>query len=158
MKKVLLFLTMAVVSLAVTAQQLAPQHIRRQAPVQKATVAENSMEYGYCGEFTLSLGFGMKGTMRAVMEVPAADAAKYAGVKITTVKVALGTFASNPNAQLFILPDLDGSEPIYSQSFTPVSNEWNEVVLETPYTIGQDGFFVGYQIDCTANNYPFGID
>lgn len=158
MKKVLLFLTMAVVSLAVTAQQLAPQHIRRQAPVQKATVAENSMEFGYCGDFTLSLGFGMQGTMRAVMEVPAADAAKYAGVKITTVKVALGTFASNPNAQLFILPDLDGSEPIYSQSFTPVSSEWNEVVLETPYTIGQDGFFVGYQIDCTANSYPFGID
>ena len=158
MRRVLLFMALAMISLTINAQQLSPNFVRQHAPVQKATVAENSMEYGYCGEFTLSLGFGMKGTMRAVMEVPAADAAKYAGVQITTVKVGLGTFASTPNAQLLILPDLDGSEPIYSQSFTPVSNKWNEVVLETPYTIGQDGFFVGYQIDCTANNYPFGID
>ena len=86
MKKVSLFLTLAVVSLAVTAQQLKPQHVRLQAPVaQKAAMAENTLEFGYCGDLVQNLGFGMKGTFRALMKVTAADATKFAGAKIVAV-------------------------------------------------------------------------
>ncbi len=160
MKKVLLFLTMAVVSLAVTAQQLTPQHVRLQAPkAQKAAMAENTLEFGYCGDLAQYLGFGMKGTFRALMKVTAADATKFAGTQIVSVKVGLGSFSSNPAAKIVILSDLNGSEPIYSQDFTPVKEDWNEVALGTPYTLDSKEFYVGYEIYASsAQNYPFGID
>ena len=160
MKKVLLFLTLAVVSLAVTAQQLKPQHVRLQAPVaQKAAMAENTLEFGYCGDLAQNLGFGMKGTFRALMKVTAADATKFAGAKIVAVKAGVGSFSVNPGAQIVILSDLNGSYPVYSQEFTPTKQAWNEVTLDTPYTLDSKEFYVGYQIYASSSqNYPFGID
>jgi hypothetical protein len=160
MKKVLLFLTLAVVSLAVTAQQLKPQHVRLQAPVaQKAAMAENTLEFGYCGDLAQNLGFGMKGTFRALMKVTAADATKFAGAKIVAVKAGVGSFSVNPGAQIVILSDLNGSYPVYSQEFTPTKQDWNEVTLDTPYTLDSKEFYVGYQIYASSSqNYPFGID
>ena len=160
MKKVLLSLALAVVSLALTAQQLAPQYARQQSPVvQKATTAEGSMEFGYCGDFVGSLGFSMKGTFRALMKVTAADATKYAGAQITAAKVAIGTFSLNPNAQIIILKDLNGSEPVLAQGFKPTASTWNEVALETPYTLNGEEIYIGYQISASSTqNYPFGID
>ncbi|MBO7317650.1 MAG: Omp28-related outer membrane protein, partial [Bacteroidales bacterium] len=153
-------MAMATASLALTAQQLVPQVARYQSPiVKKTTVAEGTMEYGYCGELATSLGFGMQGTFRSLMKIPAADAAKYAGAQITNVSVGVGSFSENPNAQIIILKDIQGSEPIYTQEFTPKKTSWNEVALETPYTINGEDIFVGFQISCsTKNDYPFGID
>lgn len=160
MKKVLLSLAMAVVSLALTAQQLAPQFARQQSPVvQKAATAEGSMEYGYCGEFASSLGFQMKGTFRALMKITADDATKYTGSQITGAKVGIGSFSTKPNAQIIILKDLNGSEPVYTQAFTPTATSWNEVTFDTPYTLNGEELYIGYQISATsAQNYPFGID
>ncbi len=157
MKKVLLSLAMAVVSLAVTAQQLVPQQLRQQVPVvQKATASDATIEYGFCGELAQSLGFAKLGTYRAFLKVPVADATKYAGAQITGVKVGLGEFAKDHNAQILILKDLEGSEPIYTQAFTPTQTSWNEVALETPYTINGEEIYIGYQIN--SGTSPFGVD
>ena len=160
MKKTLLFSALAAMALTLNAQELVPQFVRQQAPtVQKAVAAENTMEFAYCGEYAGSLGFGAKGTVRALMEVSATDAAKFAGAQISQVNVGIGSFGVNPKAQIIILSDLEGSEPVYAQEFTATQSDWNEVTLTTPYTIGQEGFFVGYQITASSSqNYPLGID
>ena len=158
MKKVLLLSVMAIMTLALNAQQLA--FAKCQVPaIQKAVAEENTMQFSYCGDFATMLGFRTAGTIRAVIEVPAETASKYNGTQVTNVKVGIGSFGLNPGAQIVFLRDLEGSEPIYSQEFKPTQKSWNEVTLETPFTITNEKFYVGYQIKVTSNqHYPLSID
>ncbi len=157
MKKVLLLSVMALVSLALNAQQLA--FAKMQAPAMQEAVEENSsMEFGYCGDFYGGLGFGA-GTGRALIEIPETTAQKFNGAQVTSVKVGIGTYGLNPKAKIIILKDLNVTDPVYSQDFKPKQNNWTEVELETPFTITGEKFYIGYQIySSSQNNYPLGID
>lgn len=46
----------------------------------------------------------------------------------------------------------------YEQEAEIHTNTWNEIILDNPYSIPQNGFFIGYQINATKNSSPLGFD
>lgn len=155
MKKTFLLTILAVLALAVNAQQLAVQPVQK-APMQKAPAAE-LMEFGYCGEPATDLGFKEALTYRMLIEIPAEKAAKFEGAEIKKVTFALGSL-TNTQAKVVIVNQKEDVATVYSQNASVQANAWNEVTLTTPYTIGTKGFFIGVQVDAQAADYPISVD
>lgn len=114
-------------------------------------------EFGYCGEKgSNNLKFGA-GTHRVLMEIPAEQADVFAGAKIKKVSFVLEKLASQ-SAKVVILNKKEDETPVYTQDVTIENDTWNEVTLTVPYTISKEGFFIGYEVEATASDYPLGLD
>lgn len=155
MKKTFLLTILAVLALAVNAQQFAVQPAQK-ATMQKAPAAE-LMEFGYCGEMETYLGLESELSYRILMEIPADRAAKFEGSQIKKVSFGLGSLTGN-SAKVIILNSLQDATPAYTQNTTVQAETWNEVTLTTPYTVGKDAFYIGYEVDATEEDYPIGVD
>ena len=157
MKKSILITALMAIAFSVNAQQVAMRQMVAERPIQQATAEEGSMEYGYCGDLYQYIGMGSATTYRVMIEIPASDAAKFEGANITKVNIGIGTI-SGTSAKVLILKQLTDNIAAYSQDVTVKGESWNEITLTTPYTIGNEGFFVGYEITGKAEDYPIGCD
>lgn len=139
MKKLLLLFTLILTAFAVNAQ-------------------DGEMEYGYCSnEVANRKGFNKQCTTNALIEIPAEQAAKFEGAQITKVKMYIGNYGST-KAKAVIYNSLDDVEPAYAEEGTVAANEWCEITLSAPYTIGTEAIYVGYQVECTHEDAPAAFD
>lgn len=169
MKKHILFLVAALMlsagtlSAANSAETLAlktkPVNNKTKKSVRKAAESEeSSIVFTYCQGFEMTLGMGESGvTLGAAMEIPKGTAQAWAGSKLTTVNIGLGA-TSNRNVTIFLKNDLEG-EAFYTQTVLMNPNDWNEVELDTPYTLTGERFFIGYSVRTrSVTDYPIGVD
>lgn len=157
MKKITTIVMLAILALSINAQSFAPRAVRLQKPIQRVASEQPSMDFGYCGEYNLSVGFNMAITMRVLIEIPQVTAAKFQGAQITHLDIAFGSFTGT-KSKVVILNAPEDTVPLYSQDITITPEAWNEITLDTPYVIGEDSFFVGYEMTCKVNDYPIGVD
>lgn len=121
-----------------------------------------SIDFGYCGEpVSTSLVFNTGQRQRAAIYLPQNMTSRYAGAKITSVKVANGyipkqryaTFNIMFTEDLFDEPFMTMSAVGQAQRPEPI---WREYKLSTPYVIQEDKpFYViaDYQVVATDHNY-----
>ena len=158
MKKSIILGLFASMAMVLSAQQLQMQQAPRAMAPQATTEEALSMEYGYCGDMGTCIGWGVAGTIRAVIEVPQEVAAKYKGAEITKFLAGIGNDAGS-DAQIIIMRNLEDEELLYSQKVKFSAQEWNEYKLTTPFVIDGEGFFIGYELTVTSEKaYPVGVD
>lgn len=159
MKRSIILSMVATMAIMLNAQQLRIQQAPCAMAAPQATSEETlSMEYSYCGDIESQIGWGVAGSIRAVIEVPQEVATRYQGSQITKISAGLGNNAGS-DAQIIIFRSLDSDELLYSQSVKFTAQQWNEIVLDTPYTLDGEGFFVGYELTVTKEDaYPVGVD
>lgn len=144
----------------------AQEHLRR-APyefnvvsqsLKSAAASNSSMQLGYCSDVIYtSFGAGANATLKGGALFPESTMAKYAGNKITKLRIGTGQ-GSISNAQIFITYDKDAT-PFYTQAVTLTASSWNEITLATPYVIENKEIFIGYSVKSgTSNYYPVGVD
>ncbi|MBO7317239.1 MAG: hypothetical protein J6U43_00760, partial [Bacteroidales bacterium] len=130
MKKSIILGLFASMAMVLSAQQLQMQQAPRAMAPQATTEDALSMEYGYCGEMSTCIGWGVAGTIRAVIEVPQEVAAKYKGAEITKFLAGIGNDAGS-DAQIIIMRNLEDEELLYNQKVKFSAQEWNEYKLTT---------------------------
>ena len=158
MKKNIFLGLFATVAMFVSAQQIQMQQAPRAMAPQATAEEALSMEYGYCGSMTNQIGWGVAGTIRAVIEVPQEVAAKYQGAQITRVLAGMGNDGGS-DAKIIIMRNLNDTELLYTQKVKFTAKEWNEVEMETPFTVDGEGFYIGYEVTVTSeDSYPVGVD
>lgn len=156
MKKSILISALIALAFSVNAQQYAMRQMPAERPIQKAVAEDGSMQYGYCSdEIVQYIGIGQAATLQALIEIPAEDAAKFEGCQVTKVNLGIGYYSGS--VKVIIMSTL-GSEPTYTQECQVKDESWNEIALETPYTIGKEAFYIGYEVTCTQDEYPIGTD
>lgn len=105
------------------------------------------MTFGYSIDSKgLNLGLEYPTVFKCAIQIPASEALKMKGSKITAVRLALG---DNPVVQknyVFISDNLD-NDPLYTQDVEKLSYGWNEISLDTPFEITGSEFFVGYRYE-----------
>lgn len=125
-----------------------------------AQTEEEALVFGYCGTYSSSLGStDVKVTEeKAAIEIPGELAKTWMGASLTKVNIGYGK-SSEKEVTVFLSKSLE-TEPFYTQTATmSVEGGWNLVVLDTPYTITDEGFFVGYstKVNSTSDK-PIGMD
>ena len=117
--------------------------------------------FGYCGEYYDCIGLGANGlnsTLEGAIEIPAELASQWEGAKVTKVSIGFGT-SSTMKAMVYVTEDLEGYTATQQDVTFTKEKGWNEVTLDTPYTITGETFYVGYQtITQAATDFPLGID
>lgn len=129
--------------------------ITQQSPLTRA----DGNWFGYCYDLYDGVGLGIQGAlMEAVIEIPAEQAKIWAGNKVTAVNIGFGQ-SSNKVVNIYITKDLEG-EPVLMQEATILEEKaWNRIELDTPYTIDDDAFYIGYQsVLKRQDDYPIMID
>lgn len=131
-------------------------------PTIKADTQDSADEFtfSYAQGYSDGIGTGSaKIRVGGAMEIPASLAAQWEGYEIKQVNIGFGTAAATqPVATLFITDQLDKT-PTYTQSFDAEVQNWNDIVLDTPYKIEGKSFYVGYEYTTTAaTDYPIGVD
>lgn len=111
-----------------------------------ATASAESFEFGYCDD-TLVDYWGNVNAMGAAIEIPAEEAAQMVGYKVVGMKVGAGEGASAamPFVAHYFGSSTDRSY-LCKKQVKLEAQEWNEVIFDTPYTITEQGFFIGYFI------------
>lgn len=118
-----------------------------------------SITLGYCGDDITGFSWGERRVqVGAAIEIPAETAELYKGGKMTAVSLGVGT-SRNAYVNIFISKDIN-AEPVYVQTSVRVNrNEWTEVILDTPFDITGEKFFIGYyQETASEYDYPLGAD
>lgn len=112
--------------------------------------------FGYCQDY--DYGLGQAGTIQAAIEIPAETAEKFAGAKVTGMRIGFGAATKN-DVTLFLSQNLRGN-PSYTQEVTlEKQNGWNTVIFDTPYEITDRTFYAGYwYAGCKQGEYPIGVD
>ena len=128
----------------------------------KALAPDSDDEYlmfGYCKDYYRGLGTGKANiTVEGAICIPEEIAKKYEGSQLTRIFIGYGK-TSYTNVTVYLTESLTGNA-FYTQDATMTTTEgWNEVVLDTPYTIEGKTFYVGYQTkQYAATDYPIGVD
>lgn len=124
-----------------------------------ALAAQESLLYGYCGNFTSGLTTNRVGvTMKGGIEIPETKAAVWVGNRLTQVKIAYGR-SQNMDITLCLAYNLD-EEPFYTQEVTMTAfREWSTIELESPYEIEGKRFFIYYtSVTQSYDDTPIGVD
>ena len=113
--------------------------------------------FGYCQGY--ATGLGQAGTLRAMIEIPAATCAEWGEATLEGVRIGFGE-AKKSTVTIFIREDDMNSAPVYTQKVDlAVSNGWNQVMLDTPYKLKGQKFYLGYEFaNCGSGEYPIGVD
>ena len=104
------------------------------------------------------IGLGYGGSFKVAIRWDAGDLIPYDGEELSRI-----SFFPNSNTSTFILKIWTGSNAsnqVYSQMVIPEEGSWNDVLLNTPYTInGSEELWIGYEItDQPPETYPAGLD
>lgn len=136
----------------------APQNIiRSQAPLTRADENEGKW-FGYCYAPSMYLG-GIPGAiLEPVMEIPKEQAELWKGAQITSVNIGFGR-TNSMVVNVYITKDLNGVPEVLQEARMANENDWNQVVLNSPYTIDGDAFYIGYQAPMALQtDYPVLVD
>lgn len=163
MKKQFFVSAFAATALLLNAQNI--QSIPASAPMYEGEETSSSMEFGYCGELSSTIGWGnvSEVTLRTAIQLPKDIANRFKGAQISKVLAYVGE-ASYFDSSIFITQGLEDDESIYDQEISLAPNSWNEISLTEPFTIEGDEIFVGYQTTAgsTSNTgvgvYAIGVD
>ncbi|MCL2596870.1 MAG: choice-of-anchor J domain-containing protein [Paludibacter sp.] len=106
----------------------------------------------YCDNSPASgVAWGANLAHQAAISCFAADMAPFAGKKLTAIDVTFGVPASTLSAcSVWIRSSLTGDN-LYSQDFTPSSDGWNHVILNTPYSLTNTDIYIGWSGKSTQN-------
>lgn len=163
MKKSLLILALAAIMAPFACAQASGTwragNVKQKTNAAPLATQENSVVFGYCGDYSDGLGTGSVGvTLKGAIGLAKTQANKYKGNKITKVRIGYGN-STNKDITLFISKTLAGT-PVYTQNATlSTLNGWNEIELTTPYEIDGSVFYVGYQtVTKATSDYPIGVD
>ncbi|MDR2628221.1 MAG: hypothetical protein LBC40_09335, partial [Dysgonamonadaceae bacterium] len=122
--------------------------------------SDNSLEIKYCtNAIARSLGVAAGSEIEAAIVISKERASRYAGQRLTKIKVGLGKDAAT-DTTVFIRTSLD-SNPVYTEAATFTPGEWNEITLSEPYEIKPDeDLCIGYSFVSGNGNYFYsmGID
>lgn len=119
-------------------------HLERTVMTQDVTSSETVL--GYCpdeiGEQSTTIGAeGVEVVMAAAVRFPASKMSGLKGGKITKIRIAM--LSGMSGTYVWIRNQVDG-RPLLTQSVANPVDGWNEVTLNTPYTITGDEIYVGY--------------
>lgn len=164
MKKTLLFLS----ALAVAASAFALPYDRNlfvpsdhkpskedmaKEPAKAAGDEDLFMPFGYAEDIVNAYslkGVGSKDFIVFAMQIPASEAAKFAGAKITSVTITSGSSSSSVNkvrdVQVFVTDNIsNGLSNLQSARLGFREFRENEVTLDTPFEVsGSQAIYVGY--------------
>ena len=136
------------------------------SPADDSTIA---LDFHYCGEAQTALraGNGEDVENSAAIKLPQEWLARYAGCKITEVKILSGFNGQTKenyitDATVFISNDIFEGEPVYTQraKLSKKGMTWNDIALKTPYVIsGDKDIYVGYTVVRPGEyDAPFCVD
>lgn len=121
------------------------------------SVLESENTFGYCVDNDLfyylrNSSVGMNGTeVQAAIYIPAEIAQELKGNLINKIRIGFNN-PSRRDVEIFIREDLNG-ENLFSLKNQQLKNVgWNEVSLDTPFEITENGFYVGYKFHYYYNS------
>ena len=167
MKRALLLLGASIAITSISAQTLLNDDLPypgvkfNEKIANKRVATRGDVEYlnfGYCYELYTALGAGIAGaTIGAAIEIPGEIAQQWIGSKLTGIEIGFG-ISSYTEVTAFVTKNLSG-DPVYTQSATMEQASWNNLMLDQPYVIDGETFFVGYSTICPEkSDYPVGVD
>lgn len=163
MKKIFFVSAFVATTLLLNAQNI--QSIPAFAPMYEGEESTSSMEFGYCGELSSTIGWGnvSEVTLRGAIQLPKDVVTRFNGVQISKVLAYVGD-ANYFDSSVFITQGLEDDENIYDQEIQLTPNCWNEISLTEPFTIDGNEIFVGYQTTALSTSstgvgvYAIGVD
>ena len=135
------------------------------------TRAGQTYDFGYCAGIGNAIGYPAGSVLEAAIEIPTFMAQSWEGCEITKIYIGYGA-NGNDTINVFITDDLEGY-PLYMQEAVMknkaltfdssgqgrIDQVWNEVVLDKPFKIDGNPFYLGYQTICEGQiRYPIGFD
>ncbi len=104
------------------------------------------------------LGTGGTFTTNALAYFPASDFTANIGEDLFMMSVAVGASSSITSFELCIWTDTSGhgANPIMTQTVTNLVDGWNQIILNSPYTLGTTPIFIGYKM--STSGYSIGCD
>ena len=169
MKKISLILTgLFLGSMGMMAQDLLPAQYapRESAPAYADAQNGDQLLFGYCGN-TIATGFGTYAGshITALIEIPEEMSKSLQGNRLTKIRVgtsgptAVRTGIAVVSKVIGTNDEDEGNKPFLTQNFNLRADSWNEVVLNDPWTIDGEKFYVGYQVTTVGSqDYPIGCD
>jgi|GEM_PF-785262 len=125
--------------------------------------SENRAGYSYVlhydGPNANAIGLTAGGEFYTAARYPAEMVYLFEGSTIQSVDVYVNSMPTRANIHIYG-PGTTTSPGtlLYQQSFTPVANSWNTVVLTTPYTLTGEDFWVGCKYEHAPQVWVAGID
>ena len=130
------------------------------------TPTDNQLWWGYFNEtdassldYSGNLGYSKQATIDAAFFIPA-NHGIVSGTKINAIRFWLGDDLSSISSDLTLwisksLP-LDISSSDYTQivSKSSLAGRLNEIILSTPYNVGNAGIYVGFSFSISARSFP----
>lgn len=115
----------------------------------------------YDGENSSAIGSATAAQWRVAAMFPASMVGQYNGMYITSVDVFYNDLANANKIQIYDMGSINLPGPgalIYEQSFTPMMQSWNNIVLTTPVYVSGRDLWVGYAFNKPADAFPAGVD
>lgn len=121
-------------------------------------VGDEYLVFGYCNGINTAIG-APGYVMEGAIEIPAELAQEWKGNTITAIRIGFGQ-STNRQITAYLTKDLEGYAFIMQQANMTKTMDWNDVVLDEPYTFDGTPFYVGYQAVCGngSQDYPMGVD
>ncbi len=133
------------------------KNAKKAAP--KKTLAENQVYVGpYDTDDLAEYGLGLTslpGTVKVASILSNDMLSKYKGAKVVAVRVGLCEAADGVSA--FLAPISESGQigsNIFEQSIPSAKSGWNQVAVNTNYTIGDDELLLGFAYTQTSTGYP----
>lgn len=121
---------------------------------------EEALSFGYCGNDVVALGTDSQSatSVGAAIYVPSETIETWGEATLVRVNIGYGTSTVN-EVEVFLTTD-PKAEPFYTQTGEiTTQNGWNSIVLETPYKVNGEPFYVGYTTSVTSSfDKPVGYD
>lgn len=133
------------------------------AIIPQASVEAAVVDYGYnTGSQVYYIASNYNCMNYAVIEIPQTVASKYAGSKISGVKINCQTYTSGTtvvdNLEAFVADNITEFNALTSTTAKVDNKQWNTVTFDNPYTIeGNKAIYVGYKMKAgsTSLMMPF---
>lgn len=156
MKKTLLILLIGLLGWGTVCAQLTvqPSYMQGEGMLAKSAKAEGDVVFGYCNT-SIKNGIGTGDSdeeLKAAINLTKAKFGTHKGKTIRAVRVGLNEPVKE--GTIFIKTTLEGDD-LYSQYVGNMAAGWNVVYLETPYTVPDADFYMGYS--CTGASHPIGF-
>ncbi|MFN2395044.1 MAG: fasciclin domain-containing protein [Bacteroidales bacterium] len=112
------------------------------------------------GESDNALGLNEAGLFESAIRWEPADLAEYDGMSITKIKVYISNLPTSAAVKIYQGVDGTSLDQMYVQSYEPVADSWNEVILDSPIPIDASlELWISSEVgDPGAGQFPSGMD
>ncbi len=104
-------------------------------------------------DYIYGLGFSSTATIRAGIVVNYEQIQMLTGGQLVAIGYGIGSGMSDLTV---FVSESETGDFVTSQTGTTTSG-WNEVTLDTPYTLTGEQFYIGYEATVAAGEYPIGV-